>query len=47
MDFLSLAEKEKRKAYTVSDSIQPEPAQDRQNACVRALALPELHWEPW
>jgi hypothetical protein len=43
MDFQSLVEKEKEKRSTVLGSIQPEPAQYRQNA----PALASLHRDPW
>jgi hypothetical protein len=45
MDFQSLVEKEKEKRSTVLGSIQPEPAQYRQNA-PRAPALASLHRDP-
>jgi hypothetical protein len=47
MDFQSLVEKEKEKRSTLLGSIQPEPAQYRQNAPARSLALASLHRDPW
>jgi hypothetical protein len=46
MDFQSLVEKEKEKRSTVLGSIQPEPAQYRQNAHARVPVLASLHRDP-